>query len=90
MRIVMDKGYSDTLVRAAVKARCCVPVMPPKRGMKKPWQYDKTLYKRRNEIGRLFHHLKNFRRIATRYDKLDSSYRAFVALGLVMLLMKIC
>ena len=87
-RIIMDKGYSDSLVREVVRAKCCVPVVPPKKGIKKPWRYDKALYKQRNEVERLFHHLKNFRRIATRYDKLDSSYRAFVALGLVMLLVK--
>ncbi|MDE1925547.1 MAG: transposase, partial [Patescibacteria group bacterium] len=42
----------------------------------------------RNEIERLFRYLKNSRRIATRYDKLDTSYRAFVALGLSMLMLK--
>ena len=84
----MDKGYSDTKVRHTVRKKGCIPVVPPKKDNKKPWRYDKKLYKRRNEIERLFHHLKNFRRIATRYDKLDTSYRAFVALGLAVLMLR--
>ena len=86
----MDKGYSDTLVRRAVWEKHCVPVVPPKENARKPWRYDKALYRDRNQIERLFHHLKNFRRIATRYDKLDASFRSFVALGLAMLLLRIC
>lgn len=84
----MDKGYSDTKVRRTLKDKRCVPVVPPKKDNKKPWRYEKELYKRRNEIERLFNRLKNFRRVATRYDKLDTSYRAFVALGLSMLMLR--
>lgn len=84
----MDKGYADFKTRTAVREKGCVPVVPPKANMRKKWQYDKRLYRKRNEIERLFHHLKNFRRIATRYDKLDVVYSGFVALGLIMLLLR--
>jgi len=86
----MDKGYADSKTRKAVRSKGCVPVVPPKSNAKKPWKYDKKLYARRNEIERLFHHLKNYRRIATRYDKLDVVYSSFIALGLIMLLLRIC
>jgi len=86
----MDKGYADSITRGAIRRKRCAPVVPPKSNTKKPWKYDKELYKRRNEIERLFHHLKNFRRIATRYDKLDVVFSAFVAFGLIMLFLKIC
>lgn len=86
----MDKGYADYRTRTAIREKGCIPVVPPKCNTKKPWRYDKKLYRRRNEIERLFHHLKNYRRIATRYDKLDTTFRAFVALGLTMLLFKAC
>lgn len=89
-RVVMDKGYADSMTRALIRQKQCVPVVPPKSNTRKPWKYDKKLYARRNEIERLFHHLKNFRRIATRYDKLDVVFSAFVAFGLIMLLLKIC
>jgi len=84
----MDKGYSSFVMRRFVRAKCCVPVVPPKSDIKKPWRYDRAWYKLRNQIERLFRFLKNFRRIATRYDKLDTSYRSFVALGLMMLMLK--
>jgi transposase len=89
-RVVMDKGYSNVTVRRAVRDKQCVPVVPPKANTRAPWRYDKTLYRERNQIERLFHHLKSFRRIATRYDKLDTTFRSFVALGLAMLLLRIC
>ncbi|MDR0676175.1 MAG: IS5/IS1182 family transposase, partial [Elusimicrobiota bacterium] len=49
-----------------------VPIVPPRATRKFPWKYDKELYKCRNVIERLF------RRICTRYDKLDVSYIGFV------------
>lgn len=89
-RIVMDKGYADSITRGAVREKGCVPVVPPKSNTVKPWRYDKKTYRKRNEIERLFHHLKNFRRIATRYDKLDVVFSSFVSLGLIMLLLRLC
>lgn len=86
----MDKGYADFKTRNAVRECGCIPVVPPKCNMKKPWRYNKKLYRKRNEIERLFHHLKNFRRVATRYDKLDVVFSGFVALGLIMLLLRLC
>lgn len=86
----MDKGYANAPTRCLIRKKRCISVVPPKSNMRKPWRYDKKLYGRRNEIERLIHHLKSFRRIATRYDKLDSVFRSFTALGLVMLLLRDC
>lgn len=47
------------------------PVVRPKSNRRWSWQYDKVLYKKRNQVERLFRRLKGFRRIFTRYDKLD-------------------
>ena len=44
------------------------PVVPPKSNRKSPWNFDKVLYKSRNNIERLFRKIKRFRRIFTRYD----------------------
>ena len=87
-RVVMDKGYSSYVMRQFVRTKQCIPVVPPKSDIKRPWRYDHIVYKARNQIERLFRYLKNFRRVATRYDKLDTSYRAFVALGLSMLMLR--
>lgn len=80
----MDKAYEDDQTRQAVEAQGIQPVVPPKSNRKKPWGYDRNLYKRRNEVERLFCRLKRFRRIATRYDKLDIIYLFFLNLILFL------
>ena len=50
---------------------------------KEPWEYDRELYKRRNEVEPLFRRLKGFRRIFTRYDKLDAIFRRFILFALI-------
>ena len=78
----MDKAYADTKVRAQIEAKGAVQCVPPKSNTKNPWEYDKEMYKNRNKIERLFCSLKGgFRRIATRYDKLSSTFLSMVYFG---------
>ena len=49
-----------------------------------PWEYDRELYKRRNEVERLFRRLKGFRRIFSRFEKLDVIYLGFVTFVLIV------
>jgi transposase len=49
------------------------------------WEYDKELYKKRNEVERLFRRLKGFRRIFTRFDKLDVMFIGFVLFALIVI-----
>jgi hypothetical protein len=56
-------------------------VIPPKSNRKQQREYDKELYKKRNRIERCFSRLKQFRRFATRYDKIRACFQAFVALA---------
>ena len=81
--LVMDRAYEDDYTRYIAQTLNFQPVVPPKSNRKNPWYYDKALYKRRNEIERLFRLTKDFRRIFTRYDKLDSSFVGFIQLALV-------
>jgi len=60
-----------------------IPVVPPNPQCKQPWQYDKKLYKRRNCIERLFRRFKAWRRVFTRYDKLDVVFAGFVTLATI-------
>ena len=60
------------------------PVVPPKRNYKEQWEYDEELYKQRNEIERFFCRLKRFRRIFTRYDKLDIIFAGFILLAMII------
>ena len=59
------------------------PVVPPNPNRVEPWEYDRVTYRRRNEVERLFRRLKGYRRIFTRYDKLDVLFLAFVQLALI-------
>ena len=69
--ILMDRAYESDRMREKVAGMGFVPVVPPKRNRREPWAYDKGRYKKRNEIERFFLRLKPFRKIFTRYDKLD-------------------
>jgi transposase len=86
--LLMDKAYEGNACRA--KARKCEmrPVVPPKSNRRKPWKYDKKLYGRRNIVERYFRNIKEFRRIYTRYDKLDETYNAFIALANIAIYLK--
>ena len=59
-------------------------MVPPKTNRLVPWKYDQQTYKRRNEIERLFRRLKGYRRIFTRFDKLDAIFLGFVPFALIV------
>jgi len=61
-----------------------IPVVPPKSNRVDPWEYDRALYKRRNEIERLFRRLKWFRHIFSRFDKLDVIFVGFILFALIV------
>ena len=82
--LLMDRAYEGDATRQLAEALGFVPVVPPLRTRTSPWAYDRQLYKRRNEIERLFRRLKGFRRIFTRYDKLDVIFLGFITFALVV------
>ena len=59
------------------------PVVPSKRNRKNPWDYDREMYRRRNEVERLFRCIKRSRRAFTRYEKLDVMFSAFITVALI-------
>ena len=61
-----------------------IPVVPPKSDRVDPWEYDHAMYKRRNEIERLFRRLKGFRRIFSRFEKLDVIFIGFILFALIV------
>ena len=81
--LLMDRAYEGDETRALAVELGYILVVPPKSNRKNPWDYDKQLYKQRNQVERLFRRLKRFRRIFTRYDKLDVIFLAFVYLALI-------
>ena len=77
MPVIMDRAYEGNETRQLVLALDMVPVVPPKSNRVDPWRYDRALYKKRNEIGRLFRRLKGYRRIFSRFEKLDCLFLCF-------------
>jgi transposase len=77
----LDKGYDADRIRQRLARDGVEPVIPPISSRSKILPYDKALYRQRNRIERFFNKIKNFRRIATRYDKLRKTF--FAALHLV-------
>ncbi len=69
--MLMDRAYEGNETRQLVLDLGMIPVVPPKSTRLHPWDYDYAIDKKRNEIERLFRRLKGFRRIFSRFDKLD-------------------
>jgi len=82
--LLMDKAYEGNETRQLVLDLGMVPVVPPKANRVDPWEYDRELYKQRNVIERLFRRLKGFRRIFSRFDKLDVVFLAFLHFALIV------
>ena len=81
--VMMDRAYEDDRTRQVVQDLGATPVVPPRTTRRKPWSFDRQLYARRNEVERLFGRLKRYRRVGTRYDKLDVMFAGFIYLVLI-------
>ena len=81
--MVMDRAYEGDATRQLASGLGYSVVVPPRKSRKVAWEYDEELYKRRNEVERLFRRMKGFRRIFTRYDKLDELYIGFILFGTI-------
>ena len=82
--LLMDRAYEGNETRQLVLSLGIVPVVPPKSNRVDPWRYDRTLYKKRNEIERLFRRLKGYRRIFSRFEKLDAVFLGFLAFAFIV------
>jgi transposase len=80
-RLLADRAYDAKSLRTELAQRRIKAVIPPNPTRKHPHRYDKVAYKGRNVIERMFCRLKDFRRIATRYDKLARNFLSAVHLA---------
>ena len=78
--LVADKGYDADHLRRALRAAGTTPVIPGRRNRKRPIRHDRRRYRGRHLIKNAFCRLKDFRRIATRYDKLAANFLSSMAL----------
>ena len=84
-RFLADKGYDSDRIRENLLFRGILPVIPPRSNRTEDIPCDFRRYRDRNRIERMFNKLKQFRRIATRYDKTRKSFLAFLNLAAVKL-----
>ena len=80
-KLIADKGYDGDAFRARISKHGATPVIPNKTNRVVLYRFDKQAYKGRNVIERCFCRLKDFRRIATRYDKLARNFMAGVQIA---------
>jgi transposase len=88
--VLMDRAYEGDETRQLVFDLGLIPVVPPKKNRLSPWEYDREMYKRRNEVERLFRRLKGFRRIFSRFEKLDVMFTAFIHFALAIDMLSLC
>ena len=85
--MIGDKGYdSDEFVKA-IEAGGATAVIPPRENRIEKREYDKDLYKDRNLVERFWSRMKQFRRVATRYEKTARNFLGFVRVAAIMVLL---
>lgn len=83
--VMADKAYVAREFREEIEHLGCTYCIPPKSNEKEQWEVDWQQYKERNKVERFFQKLKQYRRIATRYDKLAERFLAFVHLACMLI-----
>lgn len=90
LHLLMDRAYEGNETRQLALDLGFIPVVPPLRTRVEPWEYDRAMYKRRNEVERLFRRLKGYRRIFSRFEKLDVMFTAFISFALIADGLRLC
>ena len=85
--VLADRAYGARSIREYISEHGANYVIPPQSNVSNPWPVDWYLYKEQHLIECFFQKIKWFRRIATRYDKLDASFLAFVYLAAIAILL---
>ena len=86
--VIADRGYDSDVIVASVRRLRARVVIPPVRSRTHQRRYSRTLYRGRNVVERFWSQVKQYRRVATRYDKLDTSYLAFLQLAAALVVLK--
>lgn len=82
--LIADKGYDADDIRKTLRQDGIVPVIPGRRNRKRKIAYDKNRYSERHRIENAICSIKDFRRVATRYDKLARNFLSAVALAILV------
>ena len=87
--VIADKGYDADSIVAHIAVMQATAVIPSRRCRRTQRPHDQQLYKQRNRIERCFSRLKQFRRLATRYEKIKACFHALVSLACSWLLLQL-
>jgi transposase len=79
--IIADRSYDSAWFRDAFAANGISPCIPSSKSRKRPFAYDKTLYRQRHKFENLFAKLKDWRRIATRYDRCAHTFFSAICIA---------
>ena len=90
VHLLMDRAYEGNETRQLALDLGFIPVVPPMKTRIEPWEYDREMYKRRNEVERFFRRLKGYRRIFSRFEKLDLMFLGFISFVLVADGLRMC
>ena len=86
--VLADKAYDSNAIRECIAELGASAVIPCTATRKQPIDYDCNIYKERNRVERYFNKLKHFRRIATRYDRREIYFLAFILIACAMIWMR--
>jgi len=87
--VLADRAYDADWIRDMIDDQECHACIPPRSNRAEDFRYSKRTYKKRNLIERFFNRIKQFRRIATRYDRLAENYRAMIKLASIRLWLRL-
>jgi len=79
--LIADRGYDADWLRDALDERGIAPCIPPRKNRVQPIAYNGDLYKRRNLVERMFGRLKDWRRIAMRYDRCAHTFMSAICIA---------
>ena len=83
--MIADKGYDSDEYRAALMAKGITPCIPPRRGRNHPATFCKVQYKQRHKVENMFGRIKDWRRIATRYDRRADVFMAAITIAAIVI-----
>ena len=79
--LLADKGYDSDWFRAALTAKGTTPCIPPRKNRKVQYHYDTDLYRQRHKIENVFARIKDWRRVATRYDRCAHTFMSAISIA---------
>ena len=86
--LVGDKGYDSQKIRRTLRRQHSTPIIPKRKNAKYKPRFNRGLYRERNRIERLINRLKQFRRVATRYEKRADNYLAMLMIAAIFIWLK--